>query len=104
MTASDVKVTAPSRSGLTLLAVPVVVGVGVAVGLGVYGSLHEPALYGISIAGFSSGAAAKTWLTTSSCALAIVQLVTGGGMWGWCGRGVRSGVAPLRRWARRLRT
>jgi len=102
MTASDVKVTAPSRSGIAVLAVPVVIGVGVAVGLGVYGSLHEPALYGISIAGFSSGAAAKTWLTTAAFVLAIVQLVTGGGMWGWFGLGDRSWVAPLHRWSGRL--
>jgi hypothetical protein len=102
MSASDIKVHVPSGSGLAVLAVPVVVGVGVAVGLGVYGSLHEPALYGVSIAGFSSGAAAKSWLTTAAFVLAIVQLVTGGGMWGWFGLGDRAWVAPLHRWSGRL--
>ena len=66
MTASDVNVSTSSHSGLAVLAAPVVIGVGVAVGLGVYGSLHEPALYGISVAGFSSGAAAKSWLATAA--------------------------------------
>jgi hypothetical protein len=102
MTASDVKASAPSRSGLAVLAAPVVLGVGVAVGLGVYGSLHEPALYGISVAGFSSGAAAKSWLTSAALVLAVVQVVTGAGLWGRFGLGDRSWVAPLHRWSGRL--
>jgi len=102
MTASDVKVSTSSHSGLAVLAAPVVIGVGVAVGLGVYGSLHEPALYGISVAGFSSGAAAKSWLATAALVLAVAQVVTGAGLWGRFGLGDRSWVAPLHRWSGRL--
>lgn len=97
MTASDLRpVTLP------VLVVPVVLGVGVAVALGVYGSLREPAQYGISIAGFSSGAVAKSWLASAAFLLALVQLATGAGMWGWFGLGDRSWVAPLHRWSGRL--
>ncbi|MEP6651547.1 MAG: DUF6529 family protein [Lapillicoccus sp.] len=105
MTASDIEradQATPNRSALAVLAVPVVVGVGVAVALGVYGSLHESASYAISIAGFSSGAVAKSWLATAAIVLAIVQLVTGAGMWGWFGLGDRAWVAPLHHWSGRL--
>jgi hypothetical protein len=105
MTASDLDSTRPataSRPALAVLAVPAVLGVGVAVALGVYGSLNEGAAYGISIAGFSSGAVAKSWLASAAFALAIVQLVTGAGMWGWFGLGDRPWVAPLHRWSGRL--
>ena len=105
MTASDLDQAGPaarSRPAVAVLAVPVVLGVGVAVALGVYGSLHEGAAYGISIAGFSSGAVAKSWLASGAFVLAIVQVVTGAGMWGWFGLGDRAWVAPLHRWSGRL--
>ena len=97
MTASDLRLAA-----VPVLVVPVVLGVGVAVALGVYGSLHEPAQYGISIAGFSSGAVAKSWLASAAFLLALVQLATGAGMWGWFALGDRSWVAPVHRWSGRL--
>ena len=102
MTASDVKTLATSQTALAVLAIPVVAGIGVAVALGVYGSVHEPAQYGINIGGFSTGAVAKSWLTTVAVALAVVQLVTGAGMWGWFGLGDRTWVAPLHRWSGRI--
>jgi hypothetical protein len=102
MTASDVRTTVRTRPVVAILALPLVAGVGVAVALGVYGSVHEPAQYGVSIAGFSTGAVAKSWLTTVAVALAVVQLVTGAGMWGWFGLGDRTWVAPLHRWSGRL--
>jgi hypothetical protein len=97
MTASDLRPVA-----VAVLVVPVVLGVGVAVALGVYGSLLEPAQYGISIGGFSSGAVAKSWLTSVAFLLALVQLATGAGMWGWFGLGDRAWVAPLHRWSGRI--
>jgi Family of unknown function (DUF6529) len=105
MTASDLDTARPSIAQgrrLVVLAVPAVFGVGVAVTLGVYGSLHEGAAYGISIAGFSVGAVAKSWLASAAFALAILQLVTGAGMWGRLGLGDRAWVAPLHRWSGRL--
>lgn len=105
MTASDLGQAgpaAPTRPAPAVLAVPLVAGLGVAVALGVYGSLHEPAQYGISIAGFSSGAVAKSWLTTTALLLGVVQLVTGAGLWGRFGLGDRAWVAPVHRWSGRL--
>ena len=102
MTASELTPAAPNRTALAVLAVPVVAGVGVAIALGVYGSLHEPARYGISIAGFSSGPVAKSWLVTAAFVLGVLQVVTGAGMWGRFGLGDRAWVAPVHRWSGRL--
>jgi hypothetical protein len=79
-----------------------VIGIGVAVVLGVYGSVHEPAGYAVSVAGFSSGAVAKAWLATVAFLLGVVQLVTGAGMWGRFGLGDASWTAPVHRWSGRL--
>jgi Family of unknown function (DUF6529) len=64
--------TPPARIGLLLLAVAA--GTLVSVGLGVYGRLHEPTFAGLSVAGFSSGTAAKAWLASGAFALVLVQL------------------------------
>jgi hypothetical protein len=84
------------------LLVPVIVGVGVAVALGVYGSVHQPAGYAISVAGFSNGLVAKSWLATTAFVLGVVQLMTGAGMWGRLGLGDKSWTAPVHRWSGRL--
>jgi hypothetical protein len=52
----------------------VALGALVAVGLGVFGKLHEPQFFSISVAGFSSGTAVKAWLATISVALALFPL------------------------------
>lgn len=87
------------RAGLLI---PVIAGTGLAVGLGVFGRLHDPAGYGLNLAGFSTGLAAKAWLTTAAGLLALVQVVTAAGMWGRLGLGDRTWVAPVHRWAGRL--
>lgn len=103
MTASELETPVrTARPSIAVLAVPLAVGSAVAVALGVYGSLHDPASYAVSVAGFSSGTAAKAWLTTAAFALGILQLLTGAGMWGWFGLGDRGWVAPLHRWSGRL--
>jgi Family of unknown function (DUF6529) len=78
---------------------PAVAGVGVAVGLGVYGRLHDPA--GTSeIIGFVRPLSIKAWLATAVAALAGVQLVSALALYGklpsarW--------VPPLHRWSGRL--
>jgi hypothetical protein len=43
-------------------AIAVVVGACVAVGLGVFGKVHDPQFFSINIAGFSIGLAVKTWM------------------------------------------
>lgn len=78
---------------------PLGVGAAVAVGLGVYGRVHEPTGIAINIAGFSSMQAVKTWLATVAVVLAVIQLVSAfvvygklpGPSWSdklhkWCGR------------------
>jgi Family of unknown function (DUF6529) len=92
----------PGNFGRVLLAL----GVGslVAVGLGVYGSLHEPTGQALNLAGFSSGLHAKAWLATASFVLVIVQLLSALAMWGRL-PGVAGGgpvSAKLHKWSGRL--
>jgi uncharacterized membrane protein len=86
----------PTRIGPLLAAVAA--GTLVSVGLGVYGRLHEPTSVALSVAGFSSGLAAKTWLATAAFALVLVQLLSAVILYrtgaGW--------VAALHRWSGRV--
>lgn len=68
--------------GATAILVPVLVGSAVAVALGVLGKLHEPQFYSLSLAGFSSGVAAKTWLATLAVVLALFQVASAFAMYG----------------------
>lgn len=86
---------ASSRFAPLLLAVAV--GTLVSVGLGVYGRLHEPTFFAISVAGFSSGTAVKAWLGTAAFALVLVQMVSARMMY----RGAGPVVAGLHRWSGR---
>ena len=65
----------PSKGGTAAL-IAVLVGALVAVGLGAFGKLHEPQYFSINIAGFSSGLAAKAWLSTLAMLLALFQLAS----------------------------
>jgi hypothetical protein len=86
------------RLGPVLIAFAI--GTAAAVGLGVYGRVHSPTGQAINLAGFSSGLAAKSALTTAAFVLAMVQLVTGLGLFGRIPlRG--NWVAPLHRWSGR---
>lgn len=78
-------------------------GVGslVAVALGVYGSLHEPARYALNVAGFSSGLAAKAWLTTLAFVLAVVQLLSALVMYGRIRVPAPWWIGGLHRWSGR---
>jgi hypothetical protein len=84
------------------LAIPIAAGCLVSVALGAYGGLHQPTGRAVNIVGFSSGLAAKAWLTTVAFLLAIVQMVTAAGMWGRLGLGDKGWTAPLHRWSGRL--
>ena len=93
-------VPAPSPVNITALLVAAAVAIVVSVGIGVYGRLHEATFFAFSIAGFSSGTAAKTWLATVAFLLAVVQLVTAMVMF----RGsspAPSWIGPLHRWSGR---
>ncbi|MGH3915861.1 MAG: DUF6529 family protein [Pseudonocardiaceae bacterium] len=84
----------------SMILMPVVAGALVAVGLGVYGRLHEPTGIAVSIAGFSGAQSAKSWLTTVASLLALVQLGSALAMEGKLPGGPR--VAPLHRWSGRV--
>src|SRR3954464_638993 len=56
--------------------VPALVAAAVAVGLGVYGKVHDPTGTAFNLAGFSSTGAVKSWLATVAIFFAIVQLVS----------------------------
>ncbi|WP_369187319.1 DUF6529 family protein [Streptomyces sp. R08] len=55
---------------------PALVAAAVAVGLGVYGKVHDPAGTAFNLAGFSSTGAVKSWLATTAFFFALVQVVS----------------------------
>jgi hypothetical protein len=77
------------RSGVAVL-IAVALGALVAVALGVFGKLHEPQFFSISVAGFSSGTAVKSWLATLAVVLALFQLASAFAMY----RLIPGGNAP----------
>jgi hypothetical protein len=78
-----------SKGGATAL-ISVAFGAVVAVGLGVFGKLHEPQFFSINLAGFSSGLAVKSWLATLAVVLALFQLASAFAMY----RLIPGGKAP----------
>jgi len=64
------------------LAVSLLTGAAVAVSLGVYAGLHEPANRPLVTFGFSGMLQMKAWLTTIASAFLLVQLATALWMWG----------------------
>ncbi|MDN5930944.1 MAG: DUF6529 family protein [Pseudonocardia sp.] len=80
----------------------VAIGALVAVALGVYGRIHEPALFAVNIAGFSSSLAAKSWLATIAFVLALVQVVSAMIMYGrFPSITAPSWIGTLHRWSGR---
>ena len=80
----------PTRSSGVGILVAVVLGALVAVGLGVFGKVHEPQFFSVNLAGFSSGTAVKAWLGTLAVVLALFQLVSAFAMY----RLIPGGKAP----------
>jgi hypothetical protein len=95
---------AHSRTRLAALLVPTVVGVAISVGLGVYARVHEGTGTAINLAGFSSGLAAKSWLTAAAFVLVLVQLWTSMRMYGRLAKRRPAGprTATVHRWSGRL--
>jgi Family of unknown function (DUF6529) len=77
------------RAGVAALAA-VALGALVAVALGVFGKVHEPQFFSVSVAGFSSGTAVKAWLATLAVVLALFQLASAFAMY----RLIPGGEAP----------
>jgi hypothetical protein len=79
------------------------IGALVAVGIGVYGRIHEPAFFAINVGGFSSGTAAKAWLATLAFVLALVQVFSAMVMYGrFPGITAPSWIGTLHRWSGRV--
>ncbi|MFC5952068.1 DUF6529 family protein [Pseudonocardia lutea] len=76
----------------------------VSVGLGAYARLHEGTGTALNLAGFSSGLAAKSWLTAAAFVLVLVQLWTSMRMYGRFARRRPAGprTATVHRWSGRL--
>ena len=89
---------ASSRAGLTAALLG---GAGVAVVLGAYAGLHEPAGRPLVTLGFSGVLQMKAWLTSAAAVLLLVQLATALWMWGRLpgARGTPGWVGPAHRWS-----
>ncbi|MCH0567157.1 MULTISPECIES: DUF6529 family protein [unclassified Streptomyces] len=72
----------PGRSSPARYLVPALFAAAVAVALGVYGRVHDPAGTAFSLAGFSSTGAVKSWLATAAVLLALVQVASALMMYG----------------------
>jgi hypothetical protein len=91
------KVEVANRNGLAAVGL---LGAAVAVAMGAYAKVHEPAGRPLFDLGFSGMLQMKTWLTTAAVLLLVVQLVTALWMWGRLpGAGAAPSWAPvLHRW------
>jgi hypothetical protein len=84
------------------LLVPILVGAVVAVALGVYGRLHEPTAFAVSVAGFSSLGYVKAWLATATVVFGLLQLASSMVMYGRVVVRPPSWVAGVHRWSGRI--
>lgn len=78
------------------------VGVLVAISLGVYSGLHEPAGRPLTTLGFSGMLQMKSWLTTAAALLLLMQLSSAMWMWGKLPGSdgpAPAWIAPLHRWS-----
>jgi hypothetical protein len=93
----------PATSGsVSKLIIPLAIGAGVSVALGVYGRVHTPTGIAVSVAGFSGPLTVKVWLATVAVALAVVQMFTALAIYGRL-PGVRGAwLGPLHRWSGRI--
>jgi hypothetical protein len=98
MVASPARSTPRSAIGLGAV---LLLGVAVAVVLGVYARVHRPAERPLFLLGFSGMLQMKTWLATAAAVLVVVQLLTALWMWGRLpGAGPRPGWVPAaHRWS-----
>lgn len=82
------------------MALVVAAGAAVAVVLGVYGKVHDPALEPLTTLGFSGMLQMKSWLATLALLLVVVQLVSALWMWGRLPLGPPPAwVTPAHRWS-----
>jgi Family of unknown function (DUF6529) len=95
--------TRPIPRGGMPIAIALMTGSLIAVGLGVFGKLHDPHFFSINVAGFSSGAAVKTWMATLAVGLAVFQFASAFAMYGLFPRGrIPSWMSRAHVWSGRL--
>jgi hypothetical protein len=89
-----------SRARLAL-AGAILLGAAVAVALGVYAKVHDPALKPLFLLGFSGMLQMKTWLATAALALVLIQVTSALWMWGRLpGAGdAPAWLTPIHRWS-----
>ncbi|SCL13570.1 hypothetical protein GA0070616_0182 [Micromonospora nigra] len=92
----------PSDGPRASLVVPLLVGAGVAVALGVYGRTHPPTGIAVNVAGFSSPMTVKVWLGTGAMLFAVVQLLSALAMWGRLGGLSPTWAGAAHRWSGRV--
>lgn len=103
MTTTETRVQPRHPTGAIALLLTVLAGAAVAVGLGVFGSVHDPRFFSINVAGFSSGTAVKAWTATLSICLALFQFGSAFAMYGLLPRGrVPSWMSVAHVWSGRL--
>jgi hypothetical protein len=73
--------TSTPRSG-TAVALALVAGAAVALALGVYAKVHQPAGRPLFLVGFSGMLQLKAWLASAALLLVLVQLITALWLWG----------------------
>ncbi|RKN47953.1 DUF6529 family protein [Micromonospora endolithica] len=92
----------PSRVPRASLLVPLLVGAGVTVALGVYGRTHPPTGIAVNLAGFSGPQTVKVWLGTGAAFFAVVQVLSALAMWGRLGGFAPSWAGAAHRWSGRV--
>ncbi|MFI5804258.1 DUF6529 family protein [Streptomyces sp. NPDC051561] len=92
-----------ARPGPARWLVPALVAAVVAVGLGAYGKIHDPAGTAFNLAGFSSTGAVKSWLATGAFVFALAQILLALAMYGKL-PGVRGTptLSSAHRWSGRI--
>ncbi|MDT7756293.1 MAG: hypothetical protein QOH27_2191 [Mycobacterium sp.] len=83
-------------------AIAVVIGACVAVGLGVFGKVHDPQFFSINVAGFSSDLAVKTWMATLAIGFALFQFGSAFAMYGPLGGRTPRWMSTAHVWSGRL--
>ena len=83
-------------------AIAVVIGACVAVGLGVFGKVHDPQFFSINVAGFSGGLAVKTWMATLAIGFALFQFGSAFAMYGLLGGRTPRWMSTAHVWSGRL--
>ena len=96
---SDVAVRTQARAPHIGVAFLLLFGAAIAVALGVYARVHDPAGRPLFTLGFSGMLQMKAWLATAGAGLVVVQLLTALWMFGRLGATAPRWAAPVHRWS-----